>query len=615
MVGIFAAAAGALALLDEAIGAGEAEPPKSEADLFATLERRWTGRPLSALDRSVLEKTAHEAWRRAEAQLSAGGEAIFAPGRGEIVVDPFAVRRAAVDLASAWPEAEESPGRSRVEEVGGGWVVPFADVKRKGGAYALFRDTSDALAMVSIGTLIGDRTAGTRVASSAWIPYWRVVGQHEDWTEVVPIGKNPLSTGVGAGGASIGAFDLQVATGEYGRAKVARAIEKLRTHTAQIEDVTCLLAGHVPMQMGPNGAQGGWYNVDDRSSRGGMEGRSPEDQVAIDAARLSGWGFAVPRGALRWPLAISTEAWNRWVAGPPEPSTAEAPPQWLAVLRKRTERARYRYDAESLAQLATRIDPDALRTRLDRDLRLLLENPERYRELRPYGPHTAVEIVQWGIAKLDRQAKEAADAAALDIPGEDFRSPESLIRQLRHPERRVSVRAARIAIQHAAVEALRPGPRRWPEVFHRWVKEGRGDYLAFEAVLDHFALEDDREGLRLGLSLPDPDNRRRAAGSLVRLDKAPVLSHLRGETDPTVLRTIVNALAELDGPAGAIDALDEAGVLDRLPRKTGEVVWDVHVADLASTLRYLVLQASLRSSPPARTTDLLERIRKMEPSS
>jgi hypothetical protein len=196
MVGLFAAVSAALALLDEAIASGRVAPPQSEEELLAALEARWTetrAAPLSAEERSLIEKTAHRAWLRG-----------VRPTSGVLVEDPFSARRARADLAAAWPESPaETPGRSRLVLTSHeDWLLPFADVRRKAETYEVPREDTDTLATLPPGTLLGDDVAGARLRGHAFRPYWQVRRQLPGATEVVPFGDNPLRTGVGAGGGA-----------------------------------------------------------------------------------------------------------------------------------------------------------------------------------------------------------------------------------------------------------------------------------------------------------------------------------------------------------------------------------------------------------------------------
>lgn len=597
MIEIVAITAAVLALLDDAIASGRVAPPMSREALLALVQAHWNEvakAPLQPGMEASLYRLISEAWSRSERQVEAGGVPVFRPGWGEVVEDPFAVRRVKVDLSRAWPEAEEATStRSNLfQNSAGAYAIPFADVRQRDGAFGLPRPDDDALAALPNGTALGDDAAAARLGQPFLRPYWVVVRQSPGWTEVIPTGSNPLKTGVGAGGATIGAYDLAVLSGEVGRKKHAHAMEKLKAGTATIDDVIPLLFGHVPVQVGPNGAQGGWYNVNDRANNGGRHGMDADSVLIRDAAQLQRFGFAVPSGALVWPPLLSTEAWNRWIQGPPDPTTAESPPGWLSVLRKRTASGRYRYDRDSLARLAIDMDRSALEVRLDRDLKGYLQNPTAWIAANPYRPKTLLEFIEDGFRRLDRQAQRLAESKAMDLPGEDSRDPESVARQLRHPERRVSVRAARIAVQHAAVEALRGGTA-WRTRLHDWLRGGRGDWLGFEVVLDHFDLEGDREGLLLGLRLPDADNRRYAVGYLAKLDLPTVIAHLRVETDPQVLRTGMSKVHDLLSDQWLAIA-EDLRLFDRVPPPRGEGFSDYHASELASSLRYWLREEESR---------------------
>ena len=70
----------------------------------------------------------------------------------------------------------------------------------------------------------------------------------------------------------------------------------------------------MPVHAGPNGAQGGWYSLNDRySNRGGQQGMSPEEMMMQDAASLKKLGFAIPQSALDGTLP--TELFNYVIEG------------------------------------------------------------------------------------------------------------------------------------------------------------------------------------------------------------------------------------------------------------------------------------------------------------
>ena len=91
-------------------------------------------------------------------------------------------------------------------------------------------------------------------------------------------------------------------------------------------DVAYLLLGTVPTNVGPNGAQGGWYNSSDtHSNRGGNKRMTPYQIQFADAMTLkTKFGFDVPKRALAPPSdndeeneqrMLSPDVWNDFVSG------------------------------------------------------------------------------------------------------------------------------------------------------------------------------------------------------------------------------------------------------------------------------------------------------------
>jgi hypothetical protein len=145
---------------------------------------------------------------------------------------------------------------------------------------------------------------GHKVADSAinMTPYWEVnyVDPDRGIINLTPIKPNPFITGVGAGGKEIGDWDMEVHSGEYEQKRVDQILGMMQEGTAtDPRDVAYLLKGTVPLQMGPNGAQGGWYAPTDRmANRGGNEGMDAKSIMMQDAQSLQKMGFAVPLAAL-----------------------------------------------------------------------------------------------------------------------------------------------------------------------------------------------------------------------------------------------------------------------------------------------------------------------------
>ena len=148
-------------------------------------------------------------------------------------------------------------------------------------------------------------------------PYWRIEGIDigSGKIAVIPINDNPMTTGIGAGGHKLTDFDYHVHSGEHEKEAIDRVLKRIkaRDYVHPIE-VAYILLGTVPMRMGANGAEGGWYNAGDiRSNRGGMRGMSESEIIKKDAASLKKMGFTLPEGALEG--KIKEIEWNDFMSG------------------------------------------------------------------------------------------------------------------------------------------------------------------------------------------------------------------------------------------------------------------------------------------------------------
>jgi len=196
------------------------------------------------------------------------------------------------------------------------WMIPFNSIKKdpQEGWYADWAEEPGSvqdLADVNVGDKVSDQSLN-------FTPYWQVNGVDESKNRIYldPIEPNPFVTGVGAGGAKIGDFDMEVFSGEYERKRVDSILQDVKAgHVHSISDVAYLLLGTVPLQMGPNGAQGGWYNASDTgSNRGGKQQLDPRTIMMKDAETLkSQFGLAVPKKALSGQL--DPHIWTNFVNG------------------------------------------------------------------------------------------------------------------------------------------------------------------------------------------------------------------------------------------------------------------------------------------------------------
>lgn len=168
---------------------------------------------------------------------------------------------------------------------------------------------------VEIGDLVEDRVISA-------VPYWKVhdIDTDKNVIYLEPYGKNPFVPNVsgeivGAGGKKFNQHDFDVMSGEYEQKRIddiLDIINKKKYH--DIGDISYILLGTVPVQVGPNGSQGGWYNVSDSNNRGSMKGMEVGEIIAKDADTLKNkLGFDVPESALSGMLDKSS--WNDFVGG------------------------------------------------------------------------------------------------------------------------------------------------------------------------------------------------------------------------------------------------------------------------------------------------------------
>lgn len=206
----------------------------------------------------------------------------------------------------------------RVHRARGFWLYPFSKVKQQSGE-GWFIDWLGEPEGIPIDEVeIGHKVADWSLNETV---YWTVrdvdVDHGRIWLE--PTDENPFITGVGAGGARLTDWDWKALTGEAHKEGVNRALRWVQAGCKARYDVfTKLLKGVVPTQFGPNGAQGGWYNVDDTSNVGSREGMTKREIVAWDAHALARLGLDVPASALRG--EVDPDVWTRFVDGSDETS-------------------------------------------------------------------------------------------------------------------------------------------------------------------------------------------------------------------------------------------------------------------------------------------------------
>ena len=211
-----------------------------------------------------------------------------------------------------------------VKERHGVWQYPFNRARRdpKEGWYLDWFSEPGAISDLSK-VSVGDQVADDKLNMT---PYWAVsfVDQEKGRIYVDPLESNPFTSGMGAGGHRFTEVDYDVYSGKYERERVDQVLDAIRNgEVSSYGDVKYLLLGTVPVQMGPNGAQGGWYNPEDTSNNRGGSHKDPKTKIpdplngkqimAADAKKLAQMGFDVPPNAVDGTLEVSV--WRDLVGG------------------------------------------------------------------------------------------------------------------------------------------------------------------------------------------------------------------------------------------------------------------------------------------------------------
>lgn len=198
----------------------------------------------------------------------------------------------------------------------GVWLLPFSAVKKdsKEGWYVDWSETPGSISDIE-DVQIGDKVADYAINMT---PYWEISGTDPQKNRIylTPIEPNPFLTGIGAGGKKLGQHDYEVHSGEYERKAIDHVLDRWKKGEAHsIQDIAYLLLGAVPVQMGPNGSQGGWYaSRDTGSNRGGRKGMSAKEIMQKDAETAKRqFGFSVPIKALSG--EIDPYEWDQFIDG------------------------------------------------------------------------------------------------------------------------------------------------------------------------------------------------------------------------------------------------------------------------------------------------------------
>lgn len=201
-------------------------------------------------------------------------------------------------------------------------AYPISKVKKVSGKHEWIIDLKSYKGMipdineVGVGDEIWDENLHA-ILNKESKPYWKVewIDEGAEKITVSPINDNPLSTGIGAGGHELTDFDYHVQAGEFEKDAIDHVLRKIQSKEyVRPSQIAYILLGAVPMQMGANGAQGGWYSVEDiRNNRGGIRGMSVKEIILKDAAALKKMGFTLPQGAIDG--NINPKSWSDFVGG------------------------------------------------------------------------------------------------------------------------------------------------------------------------------------------------------------------------------------------------------------------------------------------------------------
>lgn len=388
---------------------------------------------------------------------------------------------------------------SDLAEETGVWMHRFSDVRKDDEGFYILKSDNPAGKNMAAGQLLADLAMNQT-------PYWSITSIVGDRINLRPIGKNPFATGVGAGGAKLTDYDVSVFSGDYEKKRVQNIQNKLEKGTAVLDDIIYILEGTVPVNMGPNGSQGGWYSCTDRySNRGGKKGMSAKDIMISDANKLKELGFSVPIKALSGEL--DPGEWDYWISSNGNHKLHYKPKnidKYLEFAKKKTEQGKWNYSPENIES--------------DR-------------------------------SKFENMSEE--DIFATE--GED-NSIESILKNIFNKERRVAIRNVLKLIE------LCKEDNEYVKYLHDFIKMGGSDWYANEQVLYFFDLEDDVEGLKLACKhLTDADNRRYALGYLARKDPAAAAEELQ---DNDYLSSYRGLLGNVISQAENSGKEDKAKIID-----------------------------------------------------
>ena len=223
------------------------------------------------------------------------------------------------------------------------WPHRFSNVRKDDEGFFILKQDSPVGIKMKPGDQIADEALNLT-------PYWEVASINKNRINLKPIGTNPFLTGVGAGGAKLNKLDVQVFTGEYERKRIEQINKKIEKGNVTVDDLVYILDGTVPVNMGPNGAQGGWYAIGDWHTRGAAKRMSEKEIMMADAKKLSDFGIDVPKKALDG--TMTPQMWSDWIGGETTHRVYYKPKnvdKYLDFNRKMTQKGRWNYSEEDLA--------------------------------------------------------------------------------------------------------------------------------------------------------------------------------------------------------------------------------------------------------------------------
>jgi hypothetical protein len=450
------------------------------------------------------------------------------------------------DLEKASPQVETSIPQddlskrreqkflSEVEDKSGVWMHRFSDVRKDDKGYFIFKSDNPAGNKMRIGDQLADFALNMT-------PYWSVSSIESDRVNLEPIGSNPLKTGIGAGGAKITKYDIDVYTGEHEKKRVEKINKALEEGSTDIDALKYILLGTVPVNFGPNGAQGGWYNVDDSySNRGGRQGMKPRDIMMADAKTLKEHGLPVPLKAIEGTMNPSD--WNSWIEG--NGTEINYVPKNLSKYvdfhRQMTQKGKYRYDDDSLKEMERKFDSTQLDAHYDemlKDVSLLSE--EEWKQKYPYkeqNTKTVLDYYRWAQQKQEQTRNKTLEFLT-EGESDEF---ESILKNVFSPERRVANSNVMKLIEMCKEDSD------YVKYLHDIIKLGGAkDYLANEQIIKFFNLIDDVDGLKLCADkLTDSDNIRYSLSYLFQQGEEEFTLNKAGKIeDLQVINAILSNLA------------------------------------------------------------------------